>query len=283
VLVGLGLGRIGRVATLENTPAVRGMISKVQHLIRTLEVSELTPTVESQLETLRRFNRRAARVETSRFWLRYKDEVPNALVKLEKMNVESTGPTTLTITGRVHSVLRDFDQDEIDAFVLNYRVFTQDNDQLSIRSLSRIYESTWMPAEARQNFEEARAQLNEYFNSKATVGVRRHKNQHRRSRRYCRVRWFGTFQSAEGGDFRELGKIRGNGIHLGRVLRLHANTDGDRLIHQTAQRTGAYKFEVFPGCRSKLGVWSQGIVVHYTAIFGGTSYGANSSRQRHND
>jgi hypothetical protein len=36
-------------------------------------------------------------------------------------------------------------------------------------SLSRIYESTWMPAEARQNFKEARAQLNEYFNSKATV------------------------------------------------------------------------------------------------------------------
>ena len=32
-----------------------------------------------------------------------------------------------------------------------------------------------------------------------------------------------------------------------------------------------------------LGVWSHGIVVHCITISGGTNYGANSSRQRHND
>jgi large subunit ribosomal protein L30 len=32
-LAGLGLNRLGRVSTLEDTPAVRGMIAKVQHLI----------------------------------------------------------------------------------------------------------------------------------------------------------------------------------------------------------------------------------------------------------
>jgi large subunit ribosomal protein L30 len=32
-LVGLGLNRVGRVSTLEDTPSVRGMIAKVQHLI----------------------------------------------------------------------------------------------------------------------------------------------------------------------------------------------------------------------------------------------------------
>jgi ribosomal protein L30 len=137
-LVGLGLGRIGRVATLENTPAVRGMVSKVRHLVRAWEISELTAAVEAQLKT-------------------------------EHMDVESTGPTTLTITGRVRSMLEDFDQDELDAFVLSYRLFTQDNDPLSIGSLSRIYGSAWMPAEARQNFEEARKRLNEYLASKATV------------------------------------------------------------------------------------------------------------------
>jgi len=168
-LVGLGLGRIGRVATLENTPAVRGMVSKVWHLVRAWEISELTAAVEAQLKTLRRFNRRVARVEGSRFWRRYTDEVPNAIVKFEHMDVESTGPTTLTITGRVHSVLEDFDQDELDAFVLSYRLFTQDNDPLSIGSLSKIYASAWMPAEARQNFDEARRRLNEYLDSKATV------------------------------------------------------------------------------------------------------------------
>jgi large subunit ribosomal protein L30 len=32
-LVGLGLNRIGRTATLDDTPAVRGMIAKVAHLV----------------------------------------------------------------------------------------------------------------------------------------------------------------------------------------------------------------------------------------------------------
>jgi large subunit ribosomal protein L30 len=33
-LIGLGLNKIGRTRTLEDTPAVRGMISKVRHLLR---------------------------------------------------------------------------------------------------------------------------------------------------------------------------------------------------------------------------------------------------------
>jgi len=33
-LVGLGLNKIGRTRDLPNTPATRGMIRKVQHLVR---------------------------------------------------------------------------------------------------------------------------------------------------------------------------------------------------------------------------------------------------------
>jgi large subunit ribosomal protein L30 len=36
-LVGLGLGRINRRRTLEDTPAVRGMIAKIPHLVRVVE------------------------------------------------------------------------------------------------------------------------------------------------------------------------------------------------------------------------------------------------------
>ena len=36
-LKGLGLGKIGRVKVLEDTPAVRGMIAKVAHLITVSE------------------------------------------------------------------------------------------------------------------------------------------------------------------------------------------------------------------------------------------------------
>jgi len=38
-LVGLGLNKMHRRSTLEDTPAVRGMIAKVGHLVRVVEES----------------------------------------------------------------------------------------------------------------------------------------------------------------------------------------------------------------------------------------------------
>ena len=36
-LVGLKLNKIGRVTELQDTPAIRGMIAKVQHLVRVVD------------------------------------------------------------------------------------------------------------------------------------------------------------------------------------------------------------------------------------------------------
>lgn len=36
-LLGLGLKKIGQVRELEDTPAVRGMINKIKHLVRIIE------------------------------------------------------------------------------------------------------------------------------------------------------------------------------------------------------------------------------------------------------
>ena len=36
-LIGLRLNKIGRVSELQDTPAVRGMINKVHHLVRVVE------------------------------------------------------------------------------------------------------------------------------------------------------------------------------------------------------------------------------------------------------
>jgi len=36
-LIGLGLNKMHRRATLEDTPAVRGMIAKVRHLVRVVD------------------------------------------------------------------------------------------------------------------------------------------------------------------------------------------------------------------------------------------------------
>jgi large subunit ribosomal protein L30 len=39
VLIGLGLNKMGRRSSLEDTSATRGMIAKVAHLIRVVELS----------------------------------------------------------------------------------------------------------------------------------------------------------------------------------------------------------------------------------------------------
>jgi large subunit ribosomal protein L30 len=36
-LIGLGLNKIGRERTLEDTPSVRGMITKVRHMVEIVE------------------------------------------------------------------------------------------------------------------------------------------------------------------------------------------------------------------------------------------------------
>jgi large subunit ribosomal protein L30 len=36
-LIGLGLNKMNKTATLQDTPAVRGMIAKVAHLVRVVE------------------------------------------------------------------------------------------------------------------------------------------------------------------------------------------------------------------------------------------------------
>ncbi len=39
-LIGLGLNKIGRQRTLEDTPSVRGMIGKVRHMVEIVEETQ---------------------------------------------------------------------------------------------------------------------------------------------------------------------------------------------------------------------------------------------------
>jgi hypothetical protein len=126
--------------------------------------------IEGQLEILREFNRRVDRLEQLKFWKRYENETPNVVMKMDDVSMEKTGDASLSIVGRTHSWISEFDQEEIEAFVLTFRLFTQDNDRISLRSLSRIYASEWWQAgNAQECFEGARKQLNDHLDSAATV------------------------------------------------------------------------------------------------------------------
>ncbi len=138
-------------------------------------VPQTVPTVQMvainrQLETLRAFNGKVGRLEKTKFWSRYENLTPNVIMKMSDVTFEKTGTASMAIVGRVDAWLEEFDQDEIDAFVLTFRMFTQDNDRISLRRLSDIYGSSWVRGgNAQECFEDARNTLNNYLDSAATL------------------------------------------------------------------------------------------------------------------
>jgi large subunit ribosomal protein L30 len=245
-LIGLGLNGIRRGRLLPDTPEIRGMIRKVSHLVRVLEgplMGALTPAMKNDLDVLRRFNRRVTRTEQSAFWTRYVDQIPNVISRMENVKFEKTGPLNFEIKATVYSFLEDFDQDEIAAFVLDYRQYTQNNDAISIGSLARIYSRPWMHSGARKNFEEVRARYN-HERDTAPPYLWRLPHERAHLSRNCCLRRAGAFQSREGRNLRKLGEVRHHGICLGRILCFHARLDGDPKTAPYAERPGTR------GCRS---------------------------------
>jgi ribosomal protein L30 len=171
-LIGLGLNRIRRQRVLPNRPEVRGMLCKVNHLVHVFNgplMGEITPAKKNVFDVLRRFNRRVTRTEQSAFWRRFATQVPNVISRMDKMTFKKTGDTRFEMQGVIHSSLEDFDQDEIAAFVLDYRQYTQKNDAISIASLADIYSQPWMHIGARKNFEEFRAHFNRALDAPSTL------------------------------------------------------------------------------------------------------------------
>lgn len=143
-------------------------------MLTTIALSELAPAqraeIEAQLDVLREFNRKVDRLERTGFWKRYENETPNVIMKMDDLIIEKSDDASFSLLGRIHSWIPEFDQDEIDAFVLTFRLFTQDNDRISLRSLSGIFASEWLEGgNARECFEDARKQLNDHLDSAATV------------------------------------------------------------------------------------------------------------------
>ena len=81
-------------------------------------------------------------------------------MSFEELKITDLGNGQLNFFGKLKSWVPQFDQDEIDAFVLTYRMLTQNNDRLSLARVSKVYEKDWMPSEASVRFREAREHLN---------------------------------------------------------------------------------------------------------------------------
>ena len=61
------------------------------------------------------------------------------------------------------------DQDAVDAFVLTFRYFIQNNEKCSFGNLAKTYSKPFIPIEMRKEYSEARKRLNEYLDSPASL------------------------------------------------------------------------------------------------------------------
>lgn len=126
--------------------------------------------MEKIIETLKSFNSKIERLERSGFAKRFEDETPEVIAKFESpIDFQNMGNGHFSLGGKIESWVPDYNEDEIDAVVLTYRILTQSNDRVSLASLAKIYNADWFPEEGMRRFNEARAEVNEYLDSPATV------------------------------------------------------------------------------------------------------------------
>ncbi|MEM3573651.1 MAG: hypothetical protein QXJ62_05430 [Nitrososphaeria archaeon] len=111
------------------------------------------------IKRLKLFNEKAERLSNSRFmqYILNKGKISFRIIakKGEEVKTEKVIP----------------DQDAIDAFVLTFRYFIQNNERCSFGNLSETYEKPFVPEELRTEYFKVRQQLNEYLDSQSSIQI----------------------------------------------------------------------------------------------------------------
>jgi len=114
---------------------------------------------DEDIKRLKLFNEKAERLSNSRF-MQY---------------ILSKGRISFTIDAKsgeevkVEKVMPD--QDAIDAFVLTFRFFIQNNERCSFGNLSKTYEKPSVPEELRTEYLKVRKMLNDYLDAPASIKI----------------------------------------------------------------------------------------------------------------
>src|SRR5687768_7878631 len=110
---------------------------------------------EEELYTLRLFNEKADRLDQGGF-------IRTLLANGMKLTISwEPGVSTYKLKG--------LDQDGIDAFILNYRFFIQNNERISFAKMAILYESLPVADEMKESFRQIRDSLNQFFQVPSSV------------------------------------------------------------------------------------------------------------------
>jgi hypothetical protein len=118
---------------------------------------------EKQRKILLGFNEKVRHLESLRFYKRYANVLPQVVAHVRNVKWGEFENGVGTFDAHFVSEVPDLDREEVDAFVLTYRMLTQNNDRFSIGNLAQIYDSDWIPEDAAHNFRESRRLLNDHL------------------------------------------------------------------------------------------------------------------------
>jgi hypothetical protein len=117
----------------------------------------------AELSSLRLFNEKAEKLLSTRF-VKY---------------LKATGKLSVGISANGEEERLLPDQDAIDAFVLTFRFFIQDNEKSSFRQLSKTYEKMPISSELKKKFADWRKALNDYLDKKIRINLNGNQPSHR--------------------------------------------------------------------------------------------------------
>lgn len=108
-----------------------------------------------EIEALKLFNEKSDKLFASRY-VKYLQETKKLSVGFTF--TKGQAPTTRRALP---------DQDAIDAFVLTFRFFIQDNDKISFHNIGKLYEEIPISSELKKRFVEQRKVLNDYLDKQS--------------------------------------------------------------------------------------------------------------------
>jgi len=107
------------------------------------------------IEKLEFFNSKVTRLKNTNF--------------IAKLNEGSSVTIKGSLNHPVEIVRKGPGQEEIDAFVMTYRFFIQDNEGISIRKMAELYNNPLINQDFRDRFQDARNKLNTFIDSSCAV------------------------------------------------------------------------------------------------------------------
>jgi hypothetical protein len=124
------------------------------------------------IETFDRFNECVTKIENSSLARRLNSAIPHVFIKFsENFEVKNLGKGKLILSGNIESWTNDYSDEEVDAFILTYRLFDQKRDSISIGQIRDIYSMNGMTEEAQIRFEHVYSEIENFWNSPTTIGV----------------------------------------------------------------------------------------------------------------